>query len=103
MSEHSFETREADGTALKVVTGWEPERKGFHLSIARGQRTVFDQRVVGVPGRRRDFSQMIELLGTFGINLPRKMIDEVVMDGLCEVDEKRVQWQPDGTALRQDA
>ena len=33
MSEHSFETREADGTALKVVTGWEPERKGFHRVI----------------------------------------------------------------------
>jgi len=103
VSEHSFETREADGTALRVVTGWEPQRRGFHLSIARGQRTVFDQRVVGGAASRRDFAKMIELLDTFGISLPRSMIDEVVMDGLCEVDDKRVQWKPDGTAVRQSA
>lgn len=107
MSQHRFFTDDSDGRPIEVLMGWDQPMQGFFLVIERPDGALLysnlDDRVLdkwhGLP---RSLDHFFRKLRQLRIKVPKRMIDEVLLDERRNAGNRICLHQADGFAERSD-
>ena len=103
MSQHIFYTMH-ENEQTKIMMGWDRPLQGFFMVIEKDSDIdrPFWSNLFQKPSHQKTLDGYLSLLDKFKIQIPQKMIDEILADGKNNEGNKEIKHSIDGGAYKRE-
>lgn len=104
MSQHHYQTRNAQGSPVYVLAGWDCPLGHFFLNVEHANAGDDDEEMIysnlddaqGGLAHRESFAYYRKVLADLGIDVPEAMIEAIEQDKIHQVGNRVEDWTPEG-------